>query len=295
MIIGFAVLALVFLGPELTAMGDNLDFEQVLPMAINKFLPVGLKGLMLAGFLAAFMGTFAAFVNSAPAYIVNDIYKKYINPGAPDKKLVQLSIISSLVLVMVGIGFGFNAGSLNSLILWLSSSLYGGYVAANVLKWVWWRFSGNGYFWGMLVGLIASPVIFRFCPDYVDIFVFPLIFAFAFIGCIVGTYIEPLPNREQIKTFYKQTKPWGFWGPIKKEVMEEDPSFVPNMDFKRDSFNVLIGIIWQMSQVLIPMYFMLRQNTEMVIWSAVLILTSVLLKKYWWNNLEKAPQPPNGE
>jgi hypothetical protein len=196
---------------------------------------------------------------------------------------------------MVGIGFGFNAGSLNSLILWLSSSLYGGYVAANVLKWVWWRFSGNGYFWGMLFGLIASTVKFIFFPDYVDIFVFPLIFAFAFIGCIVGTYIEPLPNREQIKTFYKQTKPWGFWGPIKKEVMEEDPSFIPNMDFKRDSFNVLIGIIWQMSQVLIPMYFMLRQNTEMVIWSAVLILTSVLLKKYWWDNLEKAPQPPNGE
>ena len=287
MIIGFAVLALVYMGPELSAMGDTIDFEQVLPMAINKFLPVGLKGLMLAGFLAAFMGTFAAFVNSAPAYIVNDIYKKYINPGAPDKKLVRLSIVSSLALVMVGIIFGFNAGSLNSLILWLSSSLYGGYVAANVLKWIWWRFSGNGYFWGMLFGLIASSVKFIFFPDYVDIFVFPIIFIVAFIGCIIGTYIEPLPNREQIKIFYKQTRPWGLWGPIKKEVMEEDPSFVPNMDFKRDSFNIIIGIIWQMAQVVIPMYFMLRQNTEMVIWSGVLILTSVLLKKYWWDNLEK--------
>jgi len=287
MIIGFAVLALVYLGPELAVMGDTIDFEQVLPMAINKFLPVGLKGLMLAGFLAAFMGTFAAFVNSAPAYIVNDIYKKYINPGAPDKKLVRLSIISSLVLVMVGIIFGFNAGSLNSLILWLSSSLYGGYVAANVLKWIWWRFSGNGYFWGMLFGLIGSTVKFIFFPDYVDIFVFPIIFVFAFIGCIIGTYIQPLPNREQIKTFYKQTKPWGFWRPIKREVMEDDPSFIPNMDFKRDSFNILVGIVWQMAQVVIPMYFMLRQNTEMVIWSAILILTSVLLKKYWWDNLEK--------
>ncbi|WP_317128085.1 hypothetical protein [Maribacter sp. MJ134] len=69
--------------------------------------------------------------------------------------------------------------------------------------------------------------------------------------------------------------------------MEEDFSFVPNMDFKRDSFNVVIGVIWQMAQVLIPMYFMLRQNTQMVIWSAILILTSVLLKKYWWDNLEK--------
>lgn len=287
MIIGFAVLALVYLGPELTAMGDSLDFEQVLPMAINEFLPVGLKGLMLAGFLAAFMGTFAAFVNSAPAYIVNDIYKKYINAGAPDKQLVRLSIISSLALVMVGILFGFNAGSLNTLILWLSSSLYGGYVAANVLKWIWWRFSGNGYFWGMLFGLIASTIKFIFFAEYVDIFVFPLIFAFAFLGCIIGTYLEPLPNREQIKQFYRQTKPWGFWGPIKKEVMAEDPSFVPNLHFKRDTLNIVVGIVWQMAQVVIPMYFMLRQNTEMVLWSGVLILTSVLLKKYWWDTLDK--------
>ncbi len=287
MIVGFAVLSLVFLGPELTAMGSQIDFEQVLPLAINKFLPVGLKGLMLAGFLAAFMGTFAAFVNSAPAYIVNDIYKKYINPGAPDKKLVQLSILSSLAMVVVGIFFGFNAGSLNTLILWLSSALYGGYVAANVLKWIWWRFTGNGYFWGMLFGLIASTTKLFFFPEYVDIFVFPFIFGFSMLGCIVGTFLEPLPNKEQVKVFYKQTKPWGFWGPIKKEVMVEDPNFIPNMDFKRDSFNIAVGIVWQMAQVVIPIYFMLRENTEMVIWCGILLLTSYLLKKYWWNHLEK--------
>ena len=286
MIVGFTVLSLVHLGPELLSMRENIDFEQVLPMAINKFLPVGLKGLMLAGFLAAFMGTFAAFVNAAPAYLVNDIYKKYINPGAPDKRLVNLSILSSLVMVMVGIVFGLNAGSLNELILWLSSALYGGYVAANVLKWIWWRFSGNGYFWGMLFGLIASTVKLFFFPEYVDIFVFPIIFLISFIGCIIGTYVEPLPNREKVKQFYKQTKPWGIWGPIKREVMEEDPSFVPNQDFKRDSFNILVGIVWQMAQVVIPIYFMLRENTEMVIWSAILILTSYLLKKFWWDNLK---------
>ncbi|MCL6264989.1 sodium:solute symporter family protein [Flagellimonas myxillae] len=286
MIVGFTVLALVYLGPELLQMGENIDFEQVLPMAINKFLPVGLKGLMLAGFLAAFMGTFAAFVNAAPAYLVNDIYKKYINPGATDKRLVKLSVLSSLGMVMVGIVFGLNAGSLNELILWLSSALYGGYVAANVLKWIWWRFSGNGYFWGMLFGLIASTVKLFFFPEYVDIFVFPIIFLFSFLGCIIGTYVEPLPNREKVKKFYKQTKPWGFWGPIKREVMQEDPSFVPNMDFKRDSFNVVVGIVWQMAQVVIPIYFMLRENTQMVIWSAVLILTSYLLKKFWWDNLK---------
>lgn len=286
MIVGFTVLSLAYLGPELIAMGANIDFEQILPLAINKFLPVGLKGLMLAGFLAAFMGTFAAFVNAAPAYIVNDIYKKYINPKAQDKRLVRLSVISSLGIVVIGIVFGLNAGSLNELILWLSSALYGGYVAANVLKWVWWRFTGNGYFWGMLFGLVASTIKLFFFSEYVDIFVFPIIFLFSFLGCIVGTYLEPLPNREAVKTFYKQTRPWGFWGPIKKEVMAEDPSFVPNKDMGRDASNIGIGIVWQMAQVVIPIYFMLRENTQMVIWSAVLILTSYLLKRLWWDNLK---------
>ncbi len=286
MIIGFAVLALVYLEPELLAMSSEVDFEQILPLAINKFLPVGLKGLVLAGFLAAFMGTFAAYVNSAPAYIVNDIYKKYINPNAPDKKLVQLSIASSLALVAIGVFFGFNAGSRNSLTHWLSSGLYGGYAAANFLKWIWWRFTGLGYFWGMFFGLIASTVKLFFFGHYVDIFVFPLIFAFSFIGCVLGTYLQPLPNVASVKQFYRQTRPWGFWGPVKRAVIEEDPNFAPNQDFRRDTFNILVGIIWQMAQLVIPIYFMLRQNTEMVIWSAVLILTSYLLKKYWWDNLK---------
>jgi SSS family solute:Na+ symporter len=138
----------------------------------------------------------------------------------------------------------------------------------------------------MLFGLIASTTKLFFFPDYVDIFVFPIIFIFSFVGCILGTYLEPLPNKEKVKKFYKLTRPWGFWGPIKEEVMTEDPNFIPNKDFKRDSFNIIVGIIWQMAQVVIPIYFMLRNDSEMIVWSAILIFTSYLLKKYWWDKLE---------
>lgn len=291
MIAGFSVLALVYLGEELA--GATIDFEKVLPLAISKFMPVGIKGLILAGFLSAFMGTFSAFVNAAPAYLVNDIYKKYINPTASNKRYISLSILSSIVLVVVGVIFGFNAASLNELTLWLTSALYGGYVAANMLKWIWWRFSGYGYFYGMLFGLIASTTKLFFFPEYVDIYVFPIIFGFALLGSILGTFLAPLENREDIKKFYKQTKPWGFWGPIKREVIAEDPDFVPNQDLGRDTFNVLVGIVWQMAQVVLPIYFMIRQNTEMVIWSGVFILTTVLLKKFWWNHLKTADETSN--
>ena len=288
MIAGFTVLALVFLTPELQEMGANVDFEKILPLAINKFVPAGFKGLLLAGFLAAFMGTFSAFVNSAPAYIVNDIYKKYINPGGSDETFIRLSIISSIALVTLGIIFGFFISSLNKLTLWLTAALYGGYVAANVLKWVWWRFTGYGYFLGMLFGLLASTIKLFFFPDIVDIYMFPAIFGFSIVGCILGTYMKPLENREAVKEFYRRTRPWGFWGPIKKEVMEENPNFVPNNDGKRDAVNIVVGIVWQFSQVVIPIYFMIRENYQAMTWVIICIAATWVLKKNWWNKLPEA-------
>ena len=266
MVGGFAVLGLVYLKPELMAMGENVDFEMVLPMAIQKFVPIGLKGLLLAGLLAAFMGTFAAFINAAPAYLVNDLYKKYINPTASDKTYVRYSYLSSLTLVLIGLFFGLFATSINALTLWITSSLYGGYAAANVLKWIWWRFNGKGYFWGMLGGLVASlavPSTIRiWFPDAIDIYMFPVILFISFMASWIGTLLTKPENTEVLKNFYKQTRPWGFWEPVKKEVLKEDPDFEPNKDFRRDSFNIIIGIVWQMSMVIIPLYLLSGNYTE---------------------------------
>jgi len=296
MVSGFAVLGLVYLQPEIAGMGSSIDFEKVLPLAINKFVPLGFKGLLIAGLLAAFMGTFSAIVNAAPAYIVNDIYKKYIRPDAPSEKLIRYSLYSSILLVVVGIAFGFNAESLNRLTLWITSALYGGYAAANMLKWIWWRFNGYGYFGGMVAGLIISTLILFFKPELVgmlgleqtipDIFLFPLVLVFSLVGCLIGTYMAPLENEQQVIQFYKQTRPWGWWGPIRKKLLEQEPDIQLESDFGRDVFNIIVGIIWQMAQVVIPMYFMIRNNTQLAIWSVIFFVTSWLLKKYWWDKLK---------
>lgn len=296
MVASFAALGLVYLRPEIIGMGSNIDFEKVLPLAINKFVPMGFKGLLIAGLLAAFMGTFSAVVNAAPAYIVNDIYKKYINPDASSQKLIRYSLISSILLVAIGILFGFNAASLNTLTLWITSALYGGYAASNVLKWIWWRFNGYGYFGGMLAGLIISTGILFFKQpmlDFVgiegvvpDIYLFPLVLVFSMLGCLIGTYLVPLENLEDVKNFYKKTNPWGFWGPIKKMVIKENPEFIPNQSLGRDVFNVLVGMVWQMAQVVIPIYFMIRDQQQLAVWVMLFFVTSWLLKKYWWDKLE---------
>lgn len=285
MVAGFAVLALVYLTPEFEQMGSNIDFETVLPLAIGRFIPPGFQGLLLAGLLAAFMGTFAAFINAAPAYLVNDLYKKYINPDASDKTYIRYSYLASFGLVAVGLVGGFYAQSINSLTVWITSALYGGYAAANVLKWIWWRFNGYGYFWGMVGGLIGATFIPPLFPDVSAIYLFPVILLISLAGCVLGTILTPANDMDVLEGFYRKTKPWGFWGPVRDHLLSKDPSFQPNTDLGRDVFNILVGIVWQMTLVVMPMYLLIRQSTALAIAFALFLLTTWLLKRFWWDRL----------
>src|SRR5512133_4162815 len=105
MITGITVLALAFCMTDLRSM-DKPDFEKLLPIVLTQHVPVGVAGFLLAGLMAAFMSNFAATINAAPAYLVNDIYKRFINPNAGGKKEVRLSRIASLLVLVVGVLFG---------------------------------------------------------------------------------------------------------------------------------------------------------------------------------------------
>ena len=52
-----------------------------------------------------------------------------------------------------------------------------------------------------------------------------------------------------LKNFYKTVNPWGWWGPIRDKVMEEDPTFEPNYNAVHDLTNVVVGIVWQLCLV----------------------------------------------
>lgn len=292
MIAGITVLALVYMDPaQLTdATTGRLDFEEVLPFAISEYVTTGFKGLLLAGLLAAFMSTFAAFINAGSAYVVNDIYKKYLRPDAEAKVYVQLSYIVTIALVVVGILFGLAGGNIQARTDWIVGLLYGSYVASNVLKWIWWRFNGYGFFYGMLSGMIGVAIL----PSIMDalgwkllaIEQFPFLLVMALAGSIVGCLATPPDDEETLKAFYKKTRPWGFWKPIHEKVVAEDPSFIGNKDFYRDSFNVVIGIIWQMSLVVIPIFLIIRETFSLWLWIGIFVLTSYLLKRYWYDRLE---------
>jgi SSS family solute:Na+ symporter len=288
LISGITVLALVYFSPQLHAMGENIDFEMILPYIIRNILPVGLVGLLLAGLLAAFMSNYAATINAAPAYVVNDIYKRFINPHASDRTYVRLSYITTIAFVIVGFIFGFVVESINQVTLWIVSALYGGYTASNVLKWYWWRFNGHGYFWGMIAGIAASMVIPVAFPSIPALMAFPYVLAVSLVGCIAGSVLtRPEPDLVLMR-FYMQIRPWGFWTPVLRKVRQYYPDFEPNKRLPRDLFNVVVGVVWQVSLVIIPISIVTKQYPLLLSVVCSFVVTSLILRLTWWNNLDEA-------
>lgn len=302
MIAGITIIGLAFLMPEIRGM-EKPDFEKIFPMVLSQHIPTGVLGFLLAGLAAAFMSNFAATLNAAPAYVVNDIYKRFINANAGAKKEVALSRLVSFLFLAIGIMFGVITDRITDVMMWLVGALYGGFVIANVLKWYWWRFNGYGYFWGMVAGIggaMVVPGITKWLiansefiqgivgPDFNQLYTIPILIVISLIGCVAGTLLSKPEEDAVLKKFYRTVNPWGCWGPIRAKVVAEDPAFVPNHNFKRDMVNVAVGIVWQLCLMTLPIYLVLHKWSVAGGILVLLLATSVFIKFNWYDKLEKA-------
>jgi solute:Na+ symporter, SSS family len=115
---------------------------------------------------------------------------------------------------------------------------------------------------------------------------FPYIFVVSLIGCILGSLLtqpEPTPI---LMRFYMQIRPWGFWKPIHLNVIKYYPEFQSNKNLTKDLFNIVIGIIWQTSLVLIPIALVTQQHHIFTIALSIMLGMSIILKFTWWNKLD---------
>jgi Na+/proline symporter len=283
LIAGITTLGIVYFSSDLALMGAKVNFEKILPNVLNKNVPVGLKGILIAALLASFMSTFVSTVNSGTAYVVNDIYKRYINPHAPVRRYVIMAWITSSAVVILGILFGLFTKSVHGVTEWIVSALVPAFVAPNVLKWHWWRFNGYGFFAGMVAGTAAA--VLKVFVTMHPVFAFLLILLISFAASILVCLLTQPESDDVLKKFYKNVRPWGWWGPVYAKCLADDPAFQPNRDFRRDMLNIAVGLVWQTSLVTAPIYLAIQHWKEMWISLAVCTVTSVILKFTWYDRL----------
>jgi solute:Na+ symporter, SSS family len=285
MVGGITALAIVYLGPQFRNLTEAPDFEMVLPFVIKEFIPAGLAGLLLAGLLAAFMSTFSATVNAGSAYLVNDLYKRYLRPVASDRHYVTAGYVCSVLVLVLGVVFGFMAGSINQVTQWIVSGLFGGYTAPNVLKWHWYRLNGYGYFWGMFGGITSALAMPLVAPGMHPLQGFPVILAISLLGSVLGSLLTAPEPDDVLVDFYTRVRPWGFWGPIQRKATAADPTVTPNTDAVRDMVNTGVAIIWQFTLVTGPLYLTFWNLRGFWLSVLVFVVTSIYLKYSWYDRL----------
>ena len=282
MAMGLAVLGIVGLAQQ----GDP---EKVLPSVIQQMLPAGLRGFAIAALLSGFLATFNSTVNGGASYIVKDIYHKYINPGASQRKLIYASYISSALLIVLGIAIGFAAKSINQMFIWIMGTLGAGVLLPNVLRWYWWRLNGWGYAAGAVSGMILS-LIHAFVPYFSALplyATFPAIVLLVLGITIAVTFSTEPTEHKTLRKFYAEVRPAGFWGAVARDMEGLDTGLPAKTPFRRDFGNALLGIPWIIAMWMCPMYLVLHRFTEAAISAGIVVLTSLVLYRTWYRALEE--------
>jgi hypothetical protein len=138
----------------------------------------------------------------------------------------------------------------------------------------------------MAAGIAAALVFPMVMPKALPLYYFPWVLLISLAGCLAGTCATPPTDEKTLMEFYRTTRPWGFWGRIHERVVAADPAFVGNRNFRRDTVNIVVGIVWQTCLTILPIYVVLKQGLPIAVTAGLLLVTCVVLKRNWLDRLE---------
>lgn len=278
MVMGIALLALT------GAMGVT-DSEKVMPLVLRDFLPIGLRGFVIAGLLAAFMSTFSSTVNSGASFIVRDIWQPLLRRKRTERQAIKFSYIATVLLVFLGIMIGFQGQSIADIWNWMMMALGAGIIVPNVLRWYWWRMNGWGYALGTLGGIIFSfgALIFDDLPDYYG---FPIIVAASLLMSVLGALATQPVKKEILVLFYRSVRPFGLWKPIRENAGLSVQELSKKSENASMTFiNVVLGMIAIGGAYLFPMYLVGHWYTQAIFCLSFGLAAAITLKFTWYNYL----------
>ena len=235
------------------------DPELAYPMMINEVLPVGLRGLLVAAFMAAFMSTVDTHLCWGGSYAVNDIYKRFINNKADDNHYLMVSRISIVLLLLLSAVAAWQMDSIAGAWIYIIE-IVSGIAIILMLRWFWWRINAwseitsmlsalilaNGFLWakwlhnfGLLSDTVLDLVNGWYSEDVALIRATILLLLCTSISILVTFMTKPVDNTTLLH-FYTKVRPKGWWGPIAKQL----PELVDESSSRESWLGFLFGVIF---------------------------------------------------
>lgn len=214
----------ISLRPELLSglQGSINVADDAYPWLVRNFTPTGVKGLTFAALSAAIISSLASMFNSTSTLFTMDIYKKYINKDASDKKLVRVGRLTSLAaLVIAAVAVEPLLGSLDQAFQYIqeySGFIYPGIIVVFGLGLLWKRASSRAAVWtaiitiplGVLFKIFLGGVPFQLRAGY--IFIILLVF-FVLLSLVDKKFVAvELPEQKDRETMVKWARRMGFAG-----------------------------------------------------------------------------------
>jgi Na+/proline symporter len=209
------------------------------------FLPSGVKGLVVASLIAAFMSTISTQVNWGSSYVVNDFYRRFVNPNANESQLVAMGRWSTVILMIVTAIFALllsNALQAFNILLQIGA----GTGSLFILRWFWWRVNAYSELAAMIISFVMALYLELLhpslgLPELSSGTKLLIGVGVTTVGWILVTYLTRPTDVTTLRRFYYLIQPGGpGW---KKVVYEAEKDGVPIDREKGKEWDVPAGIL----------------------------------------------------
>jgi len=203
-------LASLVMFPDLPADQKEDGFVHVM----NAVLPAGLKGLLIAAFMAAYMSTLSTHLNWGTSYLINDLYKRFVKPEADQKHYVHVSKIVTAITAIFALYITFYVlESITGAWTFIIQCGAGtGFVL--IMRWFWWRLNA----WSEITSMVAPIIAYTWISQFTAI-EFPesiyIIVLFTIACTLAVTWLTKPTDRAKLEHFYRVTRVGGtLWKPV---------------------------------------------------------------------------------
>ena len=291
LVIGVGLLVIYPFTPE-AASGDQFVAarELLFVTGIDDLLPIGIRGLMLTGLLAALASTIDTHLNWGASYWSNDVYNRlicnhWLKREPKNRELVLVARLSSVIILIIALIIMANLGSIQT--TWFISLLFGaGIGSVLVMRWLWERINLHSELAAMAISLVLAPILLVATnagwirdEEWIRLSLMAL---FSTVAAVTVTYFTPRTDVKVLKAFYKRVNPVGFWRKT-AALVDGDPR-KPLNDFIGEAKTTLLTALSLFLMLIGAGKLLIRPPTESSFLPWLCIALSLFLIRFWWKN-----------